>query len=71
MPEPEAPEIPWEGGGGGGREVKTMNTFENYNFHDDCLFTQFPFPQMPPIPGILSILCRLCGLMWAADYRQA
>jgi len=46
VPEPEAPEIPWEGGGGGGRE-------------------------MPPIPGILSILCRLCGLMWAADYRQA
>jgi len=46
VPEPEAPEIPWEGGGGGGRE-------------------------MPPLPGILSILCRLCGLMWAADYRQA
>ena len=28
VPEPEAPEIPWEGGGGGGREVKTMNSFE-------------------------------------------
>lgn len=23
------------------------------------------------LPGILSVLCRLCGLMWAADYRQA
>jgi len=44
VPEAEAPETPWEGGGG---------------------------REMPPLPGILSVLCRLCGLMWAADYRQA